>query len=236
LKTSGYFSPSGSIDGIIEIVGTDAIQFSDLLAYAPSGRCFFSGTLINMTPQLFRIQIMTEGFENTIFSVPEYGGIQFKKHPMTSVRVAVNGTCRIKGIGFIVDEESQADFNALLVNETMEVLNEVGRNMTYSDYTHTDINTATTTTVATPSTGHTLRIYKAMCSTQGAARPIIQWTASDGTTDPNIIGGPNYGSEGSWIWDFGDRGLHCPNGVGGLLRLVSNNTAVLDVDVISRND
>ena len=236
MKTSGYFSPEGSIDGIVEIVGTDAIQFSDLISYAPSGRCFFSGTIINMTPQLFRLQIMTEGFENTIFSVPEYGGIQFKKHPMTSVRVAVNGTVRIKGVGFIVDEEHQADFDALLTNETMKVLNEIGRNLTYSDYTHTDINTATTTTITTPATGYTLRIYKAMCSSQGAARPVLQWTDSDGTTDPNIIGGPNYGAEGSWIWDFGDRGLHCPNGVGGLLRLVSNNTSVLDVDVISRDD
>jgi len=236
LKTSGYFSPEGSIDGIVTIVGTDSVQFSDLLAYAPSGRCFFSGTIINMTPVEFRIQIMTEGFENTIFSIPEYGGVQFKKHPMTSVRIAVNGTARIKGIGFIVDEETKADFNALLVSETMEVLNDIGRNKTYGNYAHTDISTATTTTTATPATGFTLRIYKVMCSTQGAARPIIQWTDSDGTSNVNIIGGPNYGSEGSWIWDFGDNGLHCPNGVGGLLRLVSNNTAVLDVDVISRDD
>jgi len=236
METSGYFTPSGSTDAIVTIVGTDAIQFTDLLSYAPSGRCFFSGSLINMTPQLFRLKILTEGFQDLVISIPEFGGMQFKKHPMTSLRVAVNGTVRIKGIGFIVDEESKSDFNMLLTAETMQVLNDIGRNMTYSNYTHTDINTATTTTIDVPTTGFTLRIFKVMCSTQGAARPIIQWTDSDGTTSPNIIGGPNYGSEGSWIWDFGDRGLHCPNGVGGLLRLVSNNTAVLDVDVISRDD
>ena len=236
METTGYFSPQSSIDGIVTIVGTDSIQFADLLAYAPSGRCFFSGTLVNMTPQEFRLKITTEGFQDIIFSVPEYGGIQLTKHPMTAVRIAVNGTCRIKGIGFIVDEETPEDFSKLLANENMEVLNDVGRNTAYGNYTHTDITTATTTTVCSPATGYTVRIYKVMCSTQGAARPVLQWTDSDGTTNPNIIGGPNYGAEGSWIWDFGDRGLHCPNGVGGLLRLISNNTAVLDVDVISRDD
>jgi len=236
LEATGYFSPQGALDGIVTIVGTDSVQFAELLAYAPSGRCFFSGSIINMTPQECRLQITTEGFQHVIISIPEYGGIHFKKHPMTSIRVAVNGTVRIKGFGFIVDEETKQDFAMLLANETIEVVNDVGRNNTFSDYTHTDITTATTTTITTPSTGHTLRIYKAMLSTQGAARPVLQWTDSDGTSNVNIIGGPNYGAEGSWIWDFGDRGLHCPNGVGGLLRLVSNNTAVLDVDVISRVD
>jgi len=236
LEATGYFSPQGSLDGIITIVGTDAIQFADLLAYAPSGRCFFSGSIINMTPQECRLQITTEGFQTVIISVPEFGGIHFKKHPMTSIRVAVNGTVRIMGFGFIVDEQTAEDFAKLLANETIEVVSDVGRNNTYSNYAHTDISTATTTTITTPATGRTLRIYKVMCSSQGAARPIVQWTDSDGTSNVNIIGGPNYGSEGSWIWDFGDRGLHCPNGVGGLLRLVSNNTAVLDVDVISRDD
>ena len=75
-----------------------------------------------------------------------------------------------------------------------------------------------------------------MLSTQGAARPILQWTDSDGTSNVNIIGGPNYAAEGSWIWDFADECLHCPNGVGCLLRCVSNNTAVLDLDVITRDD
>ena len=236
MESTGYFSPQGALDGIVTIVGTDAVQFAELLAYAPSGRCFFSGSIINMTPQECRLQITTEGFQHVIISIPEYGGIHFKKHPMTSIRVAVNGTVRIKGFGFIVDEENKQDFAMLLANETIEVVNGVGRNNTFSDYTHTDITTATTTTITTPSTGHTLRIYKVMVSVQGAARPVLQWTDSDGTSNVNIIGGPNYGAEGSWIWDFGDSGLHCPNGVGGLLRLVSNNTAVLDVDVISRVD
>ena len=236
MEATGYFSPQGSLDGIITIVGTDAIQFADLLAYAPSGRCFFSGSIINLTPQTCRLQITTEGFQNVIISIPEYGGIHFKKHPMTSIRVAVNGTVRMKGFGFIVDEQTSEDFARLLANETIEVVSDIGRNNTYSDYTHSDITTATTTTAAIPATGFTLRLYKAMLSTQGAARPVLQWTDSDGTSNVNIIGGPNYGAEGSWIWDFGDRGLHCPNGVGGLLRLVSNNTAVLDLDVITRDD
>ena len=236
MEATGYFSPQGALDGIVTIVGTDAVQFADILAYAPSGRCFFSGSIINMTPQECRLQITTEGFQHVIISIPEYGGIHFKKHPMTSIRIAVNGTVRIKGFGFIVDEETPEDFAKLLANETIEVVNDVGRNKTYSDYTHSDISTATTTTAATPATGHTLRLYKAMLSTQGAARPILQWTDSDGTSNVNIIGGPNYAAEGSWIWDFADEGLHCPNGVGGLLRCVSNNTAVLDLDVITRDD
>ena len=155
---------------------------------------------------------------------------------MTSIRVEDNGTVRIKGLGFIVDEQTPEDFAKLLANETIEVQNDLRRNNTYSNYSHTDITNATTTTAATPATGFTLRLYKAMLSSQGAARPVLEWTDSDGSSNANIIGGPSYGSEGSWIWDFGERGLHCPNGVGGLLRLISNNTAVLDLDVITRDD
>ena len=145
MEATGYFSPQGGLDGIVTIVGTDAVQFADILAYAPSGRCFFSGSIINMTPQQCRLQITTEGFQHVIISIPEFGGIHFKKHPMTSIRLAVNGTVRIKGFGFIVDEETSEDFAKLLANETIEVVNDVGRNKTYSDYTHTDISTATTT-------------------------------------------------------------------------------------------
>ena len=121
MEATGYFSPQGSLDGIITIVGTDAVQFADLLAYAPSGRCFFSGSIINMTPQACRLQITTEGFQTVIISVPEFGGINFKKHPMTSIRLAVNGTVRIKGFGFIVDEQTAEDFAKLLSTSKCQV-------------------------------------------------------------------------------------------------------------------
>jgi len=236
MKTQGYFTFEGSLDGIIEIVGTDAVQFTQLLARAPQGRCFLSGTLVNQTPQEFRLKIMTEGFETVIYKVPEFGGITFKKHPMSEIRAAVNGTIRLQGVGFIVDEETASDRNLLLTAETIEVLSEIGRNKTYTIYDHTDISTATTTTCATPDTGKTIRLYKLTASAQGAARSVLQWTDSDGTTSPTTLGTLNYGAEGTFVYDFGDNGLHCPNGVGGLLRLVSNNTAVIDVDIVSRDD
>ena len=236
LKTSGYLNLEYETDGIVTIVGTSSVTFSDLLAYAPSGKCYLSGSLVNMTPQTFRLKIMTEGFEDVVYEIPGFGGLQFKKHPMTSMRVAVNGTVRLKGVGFIVDFETQADENGLLNAESIIVIPDYGRTNIYPNNDHTDISSATTATCATPETGKTIRVFKITVSSQGASRPIIITTDSDGTSNSKTIGTLNFASEGTFVYDFADGGYSIPNGVGGLIRITSNNTAVLDVDIISRDD
>ena len=145
MKTSGYLTLESQTDGIVTIVGTSSITFTDLLAYAPSGKCYLSGSLVNMTPQTFRLKIMTEGFEDIVYEIPGFGGLQFKKHPMTSMRVAVNGTVRLKGVGFIVDFETQQDENGLLNAESIIVIPDYGRTNIYPNNDHTDISSATTT-------------------------------------------------------------------------------------------
>lgn len=155
--------------------------------------------------------------------------------PLKFLNVIVNGSALIHGMGVIVRPESKEEEAILFANAGLIERLTDGRYYRFPTYDHTDINTATTTTLATPVAGRTIRVYKITVATDGAAAPTLAWTDSDGTSNPNAIGTLRFAGEGVFVYDFGDKGLECPNGADGLLRVTSNNTAVLDIDVISED-
>ena len=239
IRSNGYFTLDGANEGVLTIIGTDDQVFANLLAQAPSGRCFVSGVLINETPQDYNIKIVGMDQEASIFRIRGFESIKFTKMPMSQLRVAVNGTIRLRGLGLITDPINDVDgHDRSMLNITSGLFLEpdVGRILIYNQKTHTDINTATTTTVLDPTAGRTGRLSKATISAQGACRLTLETTDADGSSNINILGIINFAGEGTFIYDFGDKGETITNGVNGLVRLISNNTAVVDIDLISRAD
>jgi len=106
----------------------------------------------------------------------------------------------------------------------------------FDQYTHTDIASATTTTIATPTTGQRLRVLQISVQSDAATIVTLQWTDSDGTSNVHIITKVQLTSAGTFIIPLGIDGLQCPNGTNGLLRAVSTNTANVDIDVIWFSD
>lgn len=239
IRANGYFTLDGAVRGVVTIIGTDDQVFANLLAEAPSGRCFVSGVLINETPQDYNIKIIGENQEASIFTIRGFESIKFTKMPMQQLRVAVNGTIRLRGLGLIVDPFNDVDGHdrsILNITSGLFLVADAGRVLIYGQKTHTDIVTATTTTVLDPTAGRTGRLSKVTISAQGACRLTLETTDADGSSNINILGIINFAGEGSFVYDFGDKGETITNGVNGLLRVISSNTAVVDIDVISRAD
>lgn len=239
IRSNGYFTLDGAVEGVLTIIGTNDQVFSSLLSQASSGRCFVSGTLINETPQSYNIKIVGDNMEASIFTIKGYEAIRFTKMPLQQIRVAVNGTVRLRGLGLITDPINDTDGHdrsMLNITSGLFLEAEAGRILIYDQETHTDIASATTTTVLDPTSGHTGRIYKITISTQGACRLTLETSDSDGSSNLHILGIVNFAGEGTFVYDFGDRGKTITNGVNGLVRVISNNTAVVDIDLISRAD
>ena len=238
IKANGFFTLDGNDKGIVTVVGTDTVQFADLLAEAPSGRCFATGTLLNLTPQPFYMKIQGLGTEESSFYIPAYAGIKLTKMPMQKLRVAVNGTIRLIALGFIVDPVPNDDETAIAMlntNSGLFIESDAGRSYVYDTATHTDISTATTTTILDPTTGYTARVRSISIAVSDACTVIVKWADSASAND-QIIRQLNFSGVGSYIIDLGDKGQHNPQGVDGLLELVSDGTETFDVDVLSCAD
>ena len=222
--------------GIKTYTGTSEIQSIDPVRICKDEDHFFVGQIENLSSVAGILILRGFGGLEQKFRLRGKESVRIRGCPIRELDMAVNGTIQLRGVGNVLLATSEEDRRELLLNSNIIERNatETG-SLTFPTYDHTDISTATTTTLATPASDKIIRVYKITVAVQGASRPILRWTDSDGTSNPNIIGQANFTGEGSFVYDFGDEGLLCPNGIDGLLRLVSNNTAVLDIDVISED-
>lgn len=148
---------------------------------------------------------------------------------------APNGTWEAHGMGVIVECDNDQDVAELLLQTEMYENLVSGRVYNFPICTRTTITTATTTTIKTPATGFKTRVYKITVACDGADRVDIEWTDSDGTSNANFIGKIRFGAEGTFVYDFGDQGYECPNGLNGLMRAITSTTANCVIDVISQD-
>lgn len=239
IKGNGYFTLDNNINGVLTIIGTDDVQFADVIAEAPSGKCYVTGSLINETPQAFQLKIIGLNKEASTFTIPAYAGIKFTKMPLTQLLVAVNGTIRLRALGFIVDPEPKDDPVAqamLNTNSGLFIEPDQGRSLFYDTQTHTDITTATTTTILDPTNGFTGRLRSISVEVASACHIQIEYTDADGTSNVRIIRDLRFTAGGTYVVDLGDKGQHIINGVNGLLRAITSAAVVVDIDVVSRAD
>lgn len=227
-SSSGELSFTGT--GLSQAATNSPVQICDVEGM------YFVGQIENVSAQECQIQLNGFFSLSQRFRLRANESLRIRGWPLDFISVFVNGTVTLRGIGTILEAQNDEDTRLLLsTSNIIERAPSIGATFNFPTYEDTNITTATTTTVADPAANLTKRIYKLTVSCQSAARPVIQWTDSDGTSNVNILGTLNFAGEGSFVYDFGDDGLICPNGIDGLLRIVSNNTAVLDIDVVSED-
>ena len=221
--------------GTEEFTGTDSVRASQANV---RGICdpnqFFSGQISNLSNVDIKLGVVLHEGSNKIHlhDLRAKESLEIVNLPVAQIQVALNGTALVHGMGRIVTVENENDRNLLLQTaKLIERLNDF-RYYGFPSTAHKDINSATTTTLVTPSLGKTLRFYKITLSSQGAVNDLVLETTASGGGSANIIGTINFPSAGTWVYDFGDHGWQNPNGEDGLLKLISVNATVLDVDVI----
>lgn len=225
------------ISGTEEFTGTSEIIISqaNMRNMADNtGNQYFFGQISNLSNIDCRLQLY---FSNNVGQMHTHDlrakeSFNIRGLPVTKMCVLVNGTVKVHGMGTIVEAETPSDHVLCIQNTTMEENLHYYRTYNFDQSAHTDIATATTTTLITPSdTDHEFRLYKLNITSDGATVVTIQATDSAGA-NPHILGTINFGGGGTYTYDFGDNGWSCPNGKAGLLRAISTNTANLDIDCI----
>ena len=194
---------------------------------------FFVGQIENLTSQECEIELRGARGIKQRFRLRGKESVRVQCFPLLQVGVFVNGTVVLRCIGEILQAENNDDVRACLLQMNIIERNatETGA-LTFPTYDHTDINTISTTTVATPATGFTIRVYKITISVQGANRVTVNWDAAGVNS---IIGIINFTGEGSFVYDFGDEGLLSGSGIDGILEVTTTTTAITDIDVISED-
>jgi len=115
-------------------------------------------------------------------------------------------------------------------------LRNAGRRLIYDLSDHTDINSATTTTLINPTELFTIRARTISVEVAGACEIQLQWTNADGSGGDHIFRDLRFTSAGTYVVDLGDIGQHNPNGANGLLEAITNNAIVIDIDIMYRED
>lgn len=241
MKVASVFE-LGDINGVESFSGTSLTQAleeneRDITDFNDE---FFFGQIANIGNTDARITLVLAGDSTNLVThqLRRKEVLTIKGMPIRKLRVLTDSTVTLKSVAVIIKAETPAELIALLheakMEETFNDLN-AAAGLTFPDYEHTDIAAAATTTIATPAANLVLRVYKITVAVETPARVELIWFDDDGTSNPNQIGRLNFGGEGLFVYDFGDRGLLCPNGVDGLLRAVTNNAAIVDIDVISED-
>jgi len=194
---------------------------------------YFFGQITNLSNDDIRLSVALHNVSSGVHThdLRAKETLNIKGLPVDYIGVVVNGTVAVHGMGVIVNLTEQELLNVLGQIGLYEDLHDF-RYYGFPETAHTDINSATTTTLATPASGKTLRIYKITLSSQGAVNGLVVETTTSAGASAHIIGTINFPSAGTWVYDFGDRGWECPNGANGLLKLISVDATVLDVDVV----
>lgn len=226
----------GSETGQATFTGTDLIQEAGSVEIGESQFDFFVGQIENVSDQTCQLELVGYQGLQQRFRLRPNESVRIRGCPLSRLRVFVNGTVTLRGTGNVIRAQTRQEVNLLLLQSNIiERAASTASVFVFPTYTHTDITTATTTTVSDPAAGLALRIYKITVSTQGANRIELRFTDSDGTSNPNTIGIINFSGEGTFVYDFGDNGILSPNGLDGLLRAITSQAVVVDVDVISED-
>ncbi len=216
--------------------GTDLIQEAGSFGIGDTSNDFFVGQIENVSDVSAQIELVGFGGLSQRFRLRPNEAIRVQGSPLSQVRVFVNGTVTLRVTGTIITADTIEEANMLLTQANIiERAASTASVFSFPTYDHTDIAAATTTTIATPAAGLSIRVYKITVSVQGANRVELRWTDSDGTSNPNAIGVINFTAEGTFVYDFGDNGILIPNGIDGLLRAITSQAAVADIDVISED-
>ncbi len=226
----------GTDTGQRTFTGTDLIQEAGSVEVGELALDFFVGQIENVSDQTCQLELVGYRGLQQRFRLRPNEAVRVRGCPLSRVRVFVNGTVTLRGTGNVLRAENESDNTLLLLQSNIiERAASTASVFVFSTYDHTDIVTATTTTIATPGAGFSIRILKITVAVQGANRVELRWTDSDGTSNPNAIGVINFTGEGTFVYDFGDNGLLIPNGIDGLLRAITSSTSVTDIDVISED-
>lgn len=199
-----------------------------------TGNQYFFGQISNLSNVDCRLQLY---FSNNIGQMHTHDlrakeSFNIRGLPVNKMCVLINGDVKVHGMGTIVEAETPSDHVLCIQNTKMEEDLHYYRTYNFNLSAHTDISTATTTTLITPSsTDNEFRLYKLNVTADASTIVTIQTTDNAGA-NINILGTINFGGAGTYTYDFGDNGWACPNGKDGLLRAVSTNTANLDIDCI----
>ena len=240
MKFLGFYNLGAT--GTESFTGTDAgvVATANNRKITAPADAFFIGQFSNLSPIDIRLFLRSEYIGTAsglhVHDLRAYESIELRCIPLVSIGVALNGTALIHGMGILVVPESPEEKAVLLANAGILERLPSGRYYNFTIYDHADITTNTTTTIATPASGQRVRVYKIIIGTITAVRCELRWTDSDGTSNVRRIGQINFGGEGSFVIDLGDKGIECPNGNDGLLRVVTTNigaSPAVDVDVIS---
>ncbi len=226
------------ISGTEEFTGTSVTQITQTNMRNicdDSGTQYFFGQISNLSNIDCRLQLY---FANNIGQMHTHDlrakeSFDLKGLPVTKMCVLVDGTVKVHGMGAVVQAETPSDHILCMTESTMAEHLAYYRTYNFSKSAHTDISTATTTTLITPSSSHNeFRLYKLNITSAGSSVITIQTTDSDGTSNAHILGSVKFVGGGTYTFDFGDNGWACPNGKAGLLRAISTNTTDLDIDCI----
>ena len=223
------------ISGTEEFTGTDDVTITQANTRNVGDDTlnqYFMGQISNLSNIDCRIQLYfgTQGQMHT-HDLRAKESFNINGLPLTRMAVVVNGTVKVHGMGVILEAETPQDHIMLLSESYMQENLAYYRTYSFSNCTHTDITTATTTTIATPTANTCLRPFKVVMRSAGANIITVQSTDSDGTSNANIIGSYEFTAGGTAEINWGANGWTIPNGNDGLLRAVTTQAVVVDIDV-----
>ena len=218
--------------------GTNANLPSATDTIAQNQNIFFNGQFSNLSRTLVHVRLeafKTNG-QTTLHKhdIRPYESLSLKNIPLRAIHVYVtpNITAGFHGMGALtLIEDADERAVALTKCDIFETLNQSPAFDT-DIYKKTDITTATTTTLWTPTTDTAIGLYKVTVACAAAQTVELRWTNSAGTGGVNVIGMLRFGAVGSFVYDFDTAMLRNPNGQNGLLRAVTTTTAVTQIDCI----
>jgi hypothetical protein len=198
-----------------------------------SGSQYFFGQISNLSNVDCRLQLY---FSNNIGQMHTHDlrakeSFDLRGLPVTRMCVLINGTVKVHGMGTIVQAETPSDHVLCIQNTNMAEHLAYYRTYRFNHSTHTDISTATTTTICDPSDDKSARPFKIVMRSAGANIITLQTTDSDGTSNAQIIGSYEFTAGGTAEVNWGANGWEVPNGKDGLIRAVTTQAVDVDIDV-----
>ena len=198
----------------------------------------FNGQFSNLSRTLvhIRLEAFKSNGQTTLHKhdIRAYESISLRNIPLRAIHVFIepNVTAGFHGMGAITQvEDSDERAVALTKCDIFETLNQ-SPDFDTDVYSNTDITTATTTTLITPTTGTAIGLYKVTVACAAAQTVELRWTDSTGSSGDAIIGMLRFGAEGTFVYDFDTAMLRNPNGQNGLLRATTTTTAATKINCI----
>lgn len=235
IRINGVWQISGQ-SGTEEFTGTSSVALlpANTRKIVDYENQYFFGQISNLSNVDVRLSLKTLGLGSNIHShdLRAKESINIKCLPIQELGIIINGSVLVHGMGVIVEIDNSEDL-ARLISGGIGLFEELHdyRHYTFPLTDHTDIAAAQTTTLITPTTGKSIRVYKITVAVAAANNVTLRFTnAAAGSAD--IIGTLIFASSGVFVYDFGDRGWENPNGEDGLLQAITSTAGDTDIDVI----